>query len=120
MFTAAKSQKAFAVGASGGKILLAARGSHTTDFAMTHRSGHQRSRHKAFASNHDHQKQIAIVGGGLGGLMAARVLQKHGLNPVVFERESSKEARGQGGQLDLHPKSGRLLRKRTLLTALTA
>lgn len=38
--------------------------------------------------------------------MAARVLQKHGFNPVVFEREPSREAREQGGQLDLHPKSG--------------
>ena len=50
--------------------------------------------------------------------MAARVLQKHGFNPMVFEREPSRQARGQGGQLDLHPKSGRLPRKQILVAAL--
>ena len=54
------------------------------------------------------KKQIAIIGGGLGGLTAARVLQKHGFKPVVFEREPSQESRQQGGTLDLHPESGRI------------
>ena len=54
-------------------------------------------------------RKIAIVGGGLGGLTAARVLQQHGLSPVVFEREPSQESREQGGVLDLHPGTGKAM-----------
>ena len=119
MLTVAKKRLPLAL-LTGKTPLAAMRDLHTANFAVACRSGHQRSEQKASASCNDNQKQIAIVGGGLGGVMAARVLQKHGLNPVVFEREPSKEARGQGGQLDLHPKSGGLLKKQTLLTALAA
>ncbi|MGW4193897.1 FAD-dependent oxidoreductase [Streptomyces sp. NPDC005004] len=45
---------------------------------------------------------IAIVGAGLGGLALARVLRVNGLDSVVYEREPSREARGQGGMLDIH------------------
>ncbi|PWK90529.1 2-polyprenyl-6-methoxyphenol hydroxylase-like FAD-dependent oxidoreductase [Lentzea atacamensis] len=51
--------------------------------------------------------RIVIAGAGLGGLTCARVLQLHGFeNVTVFERESSPEARQQGGTIDLHADSG--------------
>ncbi|MFD8491963.1 FAD-dependent oxidoreductase [Amycolatopsis sp. NPDC059657] len=45
---------------------------------------------------------IAIVGAGMGGLALARVLHVNGIESVVYERESSRDARGQGGMLDIH------------------
>jgi 2-polyprenyl-6-methoxyphenol hydroxylase-like FAD-dependent oxidoreductase len=50
--------------------------------------------------------RIAIAGGGLGGLTLARILHRHGIDAVVYEREASRSARSQGGMLDLHPESG--------------
>lgn len=52
--------------------------------------------------------RIAIAGGGLGGLTLARILHRHGIDAVVYEREASRSARSQGGMLDLHPESGQL------------
>ncbi|MEU6365088.1 FAD-dependent monooxygenase [Streptomyces sp. NPDC046931] len=49
---------------------------------------------------------IAIVGAGLGGLALARVLHVNGIDAVVYEREPSRGARGQGGMLDLHSGTG--------------
>ncbi|WP_395298116.1 FAD-dependent oxidoreductase [Kitasatospora hibisci] len=49
---------------------------------------------------------IAIVGAGLGGLALARVLHVNGIDAIVYERESSRGARGQGGMLDLHAGTG--------------
>jgi 2-polyprenyl-6-methoxyphenol hydroxylase-like FAD-dependent oxidoreductase len=50
--------------------------------------------------------QIAIVGGGPGGLMLARLLQMRGFEPTVFERDSHAGDRPQGGSLDLHGDTG--------------
>ena len=49
---------------------------------------------------------IAIVGGGLGGPVLARVLQLHGIASTVYELDASLDARNQGGMLDMHEESG--------------
>lgn len=46
--------------------------------------------------------EIAIVGAGPGGLTLARILHLNGIDAVVYERESSRDTRGQGGMLDIH------------------
>jgi 2-polyprenyl-6-methoxyphenol hydroxylase-like FAD-dependent oxidoreductase len=51
-------------------------------------------------------KQIAIVGGGPGGLTLARLLQQNGAAVTVYERDFNRHARVQGGTLDLHDESG--------------
>ncbi|MFF7725730.1 FAD-dependent oxidoreductase [Streptomyces sp. NPDC008001] len=59
---------------------------------------------------------IAIVGAGLGGLALARVLHVNGMDAVVYESEPSRNARGQGGMLDLHSGTGqRALREAGLI-----
>jgi 2-polyprenyl-6-methoxyphenol hydroxylase-like FAD-dependent oxidoreductase len=51
-------------------------------------------------------KQIAIIGGGPGGLTLARLLQLMGANVKVYERDLNKDARVQGSPLDMHKESG--------------
>ncbi|RSN58963.1 FAD-dependent oxidoreductase [Amycolatopsis sp. WAC 04182] len=64
---------------------------------------------------------IAIVGAGLGGLALARVLHVNGIDAVVYERESSRDARGQGGMLDIHADTGqRALREAGLFDRFSA
>lgn len=61
-------------------------------------------------------KQIAIVGGGPGGLTLARLLQLKGASIKVYERDINKDARVQGTTLDLHEESGlKALRQANLL-----
>ncbi len=52
--------------------------------------------------------QIAIVGGGPAGLTAAVILSKCGLPVRLYERERSRDHRGQGGSLDLHEDGGQI------------
>ncbi|MGW8376490.1 NAD(P)/FAD-dependent oxidoreductase [Streptomyces sp. ODS28] len=49
---------------------------------------------------------IAVVGGGLGGLTLARVLHVNGIEAAVYDRDASRDARAQGGMLDIHEESG--------------
>lgn len=51
-------------------------------------------------------KQVAIVGGGPGGLTLARLLQGQGVAVKVFERDAGPQVRVQGATLDLHHESG--------------
>jgi 2-polyprenyl-6-methoxyphenol hydroxylase-like FAD-dependent oxidoreductase len=61
-------------------------------------------------------KQIAIVGGGPGGLTLARLLQLKGANVKVYERDLNKDARVTGSPLDMHEGSGMAaLRKANLV-----
>lgn len=61
-------------------------------------------------------KQIAIIGGGPGGLTLARLLQLNGIRVKVYERDFDKNSRVQGSPLDMHEGSGLdALRKANLL-----
>lgn len=69
----------------------------------------------------DTQKNIAIIGGGPGGLTLARLLQIQGAKVKVYERDANKEVRVQGATLDLHEESGlKALAKAGLMDAFKA
>ena len=51
-------------------------------------------------------RQIAVVGGGPGGLVLARLLQLKGANVKVYERDLDQQARLIGSPLDMHEGSG--------------
>ncbi|MCZ8521813.1 MULTISPECIES: FAD-dependent oxidoreductase [Paenibacillus] len=56
-------------------------------------------------TNHEH-KRIAIIGAGPGGLTLALILQRYGIQAVVYERELHDANRERGGSLDIHEESG--------------
>ncbi|MFC0040068.1 FAD-dependent oxidoreductase [Actinomadura rayongensis] len=49
---------------------------------------------------------IVIVGGGLSGLMLARILHVNGVEAVVLEAEKARDYRSQGRLLDIHAETG--------------
>lgn len=50
--------------------------------------------------------RIAVIGAGPGGLICARILQRHGIDVTVHDLDASATARDQGGTLDMHPDTG--------------
>jgi 2-polyprenyl-6-methoxyphenol hydroxylase-like FAD-dependent oxidoreductase len=52
------------------------------------------------------EPRIAIVGGGIGGLVLAGLLHRYGIAAMLHERDTGLDARAHGGSLDLHPESG--------------
>ncbi|KAL4897164.1 hypothetical protein BDV59DRAFT_190949 [Aspergillus ambiguus] len=70
------------------------------------------------AGNDARYTMETIIGGGPGGLTLARLLERAGLNYVLFERDPSPEytPRFQGGTLDLTQEGGQLALQRAGLT----
>ncbi|EFM12504.1 FAD dependent oxidoreductase [Paenibacillus curdlanolyticus YK9] len=60
---------------------------------------------------HGQQQRIAIIGGGPGGLTLALILQRNGMEAVVYERAESDTSSQQGGSLDIHEDSGQFALK---------
>ncbi|MBV9063453.1 MAG: FAD-dependent monooxygenase, partial [Alphaproteobacteria bacterium] len=62
--------------------------------------------------------RIAVIGGGIGGLAAARALQQHGFEPRVYE--AAPELKEIGAGIALHPNAMKALRSLDLEGAVRA
>ncbi|HWO62982.1 MAG TPA: NAD(P)/FAD-dependent oxidoreductase [Umezawaea sp.] len=50
--------------------------------------------------------RIAVVGAGPGGLTCARILQRAGIPVTVYEHDTARDSRDQGGTLDMQTATG--------------
>ena len=62
--------------------------------------------------------RIAVIGGGIGGLAAARALQQRGFEPKVYE--AAPELKEIGAGIALHPNAMKALRSLDLEAAVRA
>src|SRR5689334_11834133 len=62
--------------------------------------------------------RIAIIGGGIGGLTAARALRQRGFEPIVYE--AAPELKEIGAGVALHPNAMKALRSLDLEAAVRA
>lgn len=53
-------------------------------------------------------KNIAIIGGGPGGLMLGLLIQRLGYNYTIFEKGNPHDNHQRGGSLDIHSDTGQL------------
>jgi 2-polyprenyl-6-methoxyphenol hydroxylase-like FAD-dependent oxidoreductase len=56
-----------------------------------------------------HDFQIAIIGGGIGGLCLAQGLKKAGIGATVYERDETPASRLQGFRIHISPEGSRAL-----------
>ena len=57
----------------------------------------------------NHAFQVAIIGGGMGGLCLANGLKKAGISVTVYERDQSPESRPQGYRIHIDPQGSTAL-----------
>src|SRR5690348_13480567 len=62
--------------------------------------------------------RIAVIGGGIGGLTAARALRQRGFEPIVYE--AAPELKEIGAGVALHPNAIKALRSLDLEAAVRA
>ena len=53
--------------------------------------------------------QVAIIGGGMGGLCLANGLKKAGIGVAVYERDQSPDSRPQGYRIHIDPQGSTAL-----------